>query len=117
MVRIIDYKKRTNAEGEDFFVLVLQGGLEIVKSQETGRYYATAKSATMSSTFDESMCKSLIGEEIPGAIRKVETEPYEYAVPETGEVITLSHRWEYVKESDKLAEIVFEGLPEGAMSM
>jgi len=117
MVRIIDYKKRTNAEDEEFFVLVLQGGLEIVKSQETGRYYATAKSATMSSTFDENTCKSLIGEEIPGAIKKVETEPYEYAVPETGEVITLSHRWEFQKEGDSLSEIVFEGKPEEAMAL
>ena len=117
MVRIIDVLKRQNSAGEDFFLLVLRGGLQIVKSEETNRYYATMKQATMSTTFDENTCKSLIGEEIPGSIVKVEVEPYEYALPETGEVITLSHRWEYVKESDKITEIVFEGLPEGAMSM
>jgi hypothetical protein len=61
MVRIIDYLKRTNAEGEDFFVLVLQGGLEIVKSQETGRNYATSKTANLSSVFDENTCKSCMG--------------------------------------------------------
>jgi hypothetical protein len=115
MVRIIDYTKRQNSAGEDFFLLVLQGGLQLVKSKETNRYYATMKQASMSTTFDENTCKSLIGEEIPGSIVKVETEPYEYTVPETGEVITLSHRWEYVKESDKLAEIVFDGKPEEAL--
>ena len=117
MVRIIDVLKRQNSAGEDFFLLVLRGGLQIVKSEETNRYYATMKQATMSTTFDENTCKSLIGEEIPGSIVKVEVEPYEYALPETGEIITLSHRWEYVKESDKITEIVFEGLPEGAMSL
>ena len=117
MVKIIDYVKRQNAEGEEFYLLVLQGGLQVVKSQESGRYYATMKQATMSTTFDENTCKSLIGEQIHGSIVKVETDPYEYAVPETGEVITLSHRWEYVKESDKIAEIVFEGKPEESLAL
>jgi hypothetical protein len=117
MVKIIDYQKKQNKDGEEFFLLVLQGGLQIVKSQETGRCYATMKQATMSTTLDESTCKGLIGEEIPGSIVKVDCEPYEFAKPDTGEVITLSHRWEYVRESDKLAEIVFEGKPEEALSL
>ena len=112
MVRIIDYKERTNSEGEVFFALILQGGLELVKSQETGRYYATAKGASITSTFTEEVCKSLIGEEIPGSIKKVECEPYEYTIQETGEVIELSHRWEYFKEGDTMEEVVFEGKPE-----
>lgn len=117
MVKIINYEKRTNKEGEPFFLLVLQGGLQLVKSKETNRYYATQKQATISSTLDENTCKALIGEEIPGSIVRVETEPYEYTVKETGEIVTLSHRWEYVKESDKLAEIVFEGKPEEALAL
>jgi hypothetical protein len=117
MVKIIDYTKRQNAAGEDFFLLVLQGGLQIVKSQATNRCYATMKQANMSTTFDENTCKSLIGEEIPGSIVKVETQPYEYTVPETGEIITLSHRWEYVRDSDKLTEIVFDGKPEEALAL
>lgn len=117
MVRIIDYVKRQNNAGEDFFLLVLQGGLQLVRSQETGRFYATMKQATISSTFDEDTCKSLIGEEFPGSIVKVETDPYEYTVQETGEVITLSHRWEYQREGDTLKEIVFDGKPEGALAL
>jgi hypothetical protein len=117
MVRIINYTKRQNSEGEDFYLLVLQGGLQLIKSQETNRYYTIMKQASISTTFDENTCKSLIGEEIPGSIVKVETEPYEYVVPDTGEAITLSHRWEYIRDSDKLAEIVFDGKPEEALTL
>jgi hypothetical protein len=117
MVKIIDYQKKENKNGEEFCILVLRGNLQIVKSEATGRSYATFKQTTMSTTFDEATCKSLIGEEIPGSIIKVETEPYEYAVPETGEVLTLCHRWEYVRESDSLKEIIFEGKPEEALSI
>lgn len=42
MVTIIDYTKRQNAEGKEFFVLNLMGGVELVKSTKTGNYYATA---------------------------------------------------------------------------
>jgi len=114
MVRIIDYVKRQNSAGEDFFLLLLQGGLQLVKSQETGRFYATMKQATISTTFDEDTCKSLIGEEIPGSIVKVETDPYEYTVQETGEVLTLSHRWEYQGEGVTLGEMALDGKPKEA---
>jgi len=77
MVQIVDYKERTNAEGEQFYALILQGGLEMVKSQETGNYYATAKTASVTSTFNEEACKGLIGQEIPGSVQRVECEPYE----------------------------------------
>ncbi len=32
MVTISDYSKRVNSDGVEFFVLILQGGLELVKS-------------------------------------------------------------------------------------
>ena len=117
MVKIIDFVKKQNKDEEDYFLLVIRGGLQLVRSQETGRYYATMKQVNLPTTFDEAPCKSLIGEQIPGSIVKVEVEPYEYALPETGEIITLSHRWEYVKDSDKLAEIVFEGKPEESLAL
>lgn len=96
MVRISDYKLRESLEGKSFFALILQGGVEIVKSA-TGNSYATIKTASMPSTFDEMTCKSLVGMEMPGRIEKVETDPYEYTIQETGEVILLSHRYEYVE--------------------
>lgn len=98
MLRIIDAVPRVNSEGEEFYALILQDGLQLVKSQETGRYYATAKKTSITSTFDEEVAKSMIGSEIPGTIHKVACEPYEYTIEETGEVISLEHRWEYFPE-------------------
>lgn len=97
MVRIINYKKR-QAEDKEFFVLEVSGGIEMVKSQTTGMYYATSKKATITSTFDEETCKSLIGSEFSGSIVKEECEPYEYTIQDTGEIITLSHRYVYKAE-------------------
>ena len=98
MVRIVNYHKRTTEEGKEFFTLELQGGIEVVKSQETGKLYMTARKANMSCTFDELTCQSLIGTELPGSVRKVNCEAYEYTIKDTGEVITLSHRFEYVEQ-------------------
>ena len=104
MVTIIDAVKRVNKDGESFHALILQGGIELVKSQESGRFYATAKKASITSTFDEQTAKSLIGQKIPGSVKKTTCEPYEFTVKETGEVVTLSHRWEYTKEGELMEE-------------
>lgn len=109
MVRIVDYLKRTNSEGKEFFILKLQGGLELVKSKETGNFYATAKTASITSTFTEEVCQGLIGQELPGSIQKISCEPYEFTVQETGEIITLTHRWEYRQEGDTMEEVVHQG--------
>lgn len=102
MVRIIGFKKRETEEGKDFFVLELQGGITMVKSKETNKFYVTANKATISSTFDEQTCKALIGTELEGRVEKVASEPYEYTVKETGEVIMLSHRFEYVEDEKEI---------------
>lgn len=110
MVTVKNYKQRENSDGETFNVLVIQGGVTPVKSKETGRTYFTAKTATVSCTFDEETCKDLIGTKFPGDIVKIETEPYEFAIPETGEVVTLTHRWEY--RDEVLEEINEQLIPE-----
>ena len=104
MVTIIDAVKRVNKDGESFNALILQGGIELVKSQESGRFYATAKKASITSTFDEQTAKSLIGQKIPGSVKNTTCEPYEFTVKETGEVVTLTHRWEYTKEAESMEE-------------
>ena len=100
MVTIVDYKTYKREDGTAFNSLVVQGGVEAVKSQETGKIYLTAKTARVPSTFNETTCKSLIGEQLPGDVCKVQTDPYEYAIPDTGEVISLSHRYEYIAEQE-----------------
>ncbi len=95
MITINNYREVVNEDGSTFFVLELQGGLEMVQSEETGNFYATAKKASITSTFDEATCKSLVGTKMQGSIVKVEVEPYIYLVKDTGEEITLTHRWVY----------------------
>src|SRR5690606_10263807 len=99
MVRIINYKQREKEDGTPFFILELQGGIEMVRSQETSQFYATAKKAFITSTFDEQTCVALIGTEMPGSIAKQEVEPYTYVVKETGEELILNHRYVYVPEN------------------
>lgn len=104
MVRIIDYKKRQAEDGREFFVLELSGGIEMVKSVTTQQFYATSKKAFISSTFDEQTCKALIGTEMSGSVVKQDCEPYEYVVKDTGEVITLNHRYVYELEVPTTAQ-------------
>ena len=35
---------------------------------------------------------------MPGKISKIQTEPYQYTIRETGEVVTLEHRYIYLPE-------------------
>jgi hypothetical protein len=98
MVTVTNYKTKQAKDGRDFTLLELQGGLEMVQSKETQRFYATVRKCTVTTTFDEAVAKSLIGTQMPGRIVRVECEPYEYTVENTGEVITLAHRWGYWPE-------------------
>jgi hypothetical protein len=107
MVRIVDVLPTVNGKGEEFFMLQVQGSVEMVQSKETGRFYATAPKGRVSCTFDEQTARSLIGEQMPGKIVKVTCDPYEY-VTEDGEILQLSHRWEYTPEGVSMEETVFE---------
>lgn len=100
MVTIVNYKERQKEDGTEFFVLELQGGIEMVKSKETGNFYATAKRAYIPSTFTKEVCQSLIGTQMPGGIVKEVCEPFNYVIKETGEEITLNHRWVYKSEEE-----------------
>jgi hypothetical protein len=113
MVTIVDFVKRQDKEGKEFHSLILNGGIEMVKSKNTGRYYATTRKCSITSTFNEVMCKSFLGTVLEGKIVKVPCEPYEYALPSRGEVINLDFRWEYVPEevavkAKPMEEVIFE---------
>lgn len=98
MVKVIEVKQSQNTDGKPFVSLKIQGGVEPVQSQQTGKMYLTVRSCYIPTTFDTATAESLIGSEIPGTVKKVESEPYEYTVKATGEVIMLSHRYEYMPE-------------------
>lgn len=106
MVKIIDYRVRQNRDGEPFLALIVQDGITLVKSKETGLYYATAKKASVPSTFDEATCKGLIGQELDGSIERMDCPAYEFTNEETGEVIQMDHRWVFVKAGDTVEAAV-----------
>ena len=95
-VTIVDYKERKNKDGEIFNSLILEGEIEMVQSSESGNYYATAKRTSITSTFTKERCEQLIGTTLPGTIERISCEPYEYTLPETGEIVTLEHEYEFM---------------------
>ena len=104
MVTIVDYKSFEKENGENFFGLVVQGGIEAVKSTQTGKVYFTARTATVATTFNETVCKGLIGNTLEGSIKKIDCDSYDYTVKETGEVIRLNHRYEFVTDEMSIIE-------------
>jgi hypothetical protein len=99
MVTVTEFKATQTEDGKTFYSLKVQGGIESVQSK-TGRYYLTTRSCWITTTFDEQMCRSLLGTSLPGKISKVKCDPYEYTAKETGEVITLDHEWQYSPEEE-----------------
>ncbi len=104
MVKIINYAKRTNVEGESFYALILQGGITLVQSKTTGQFYATAKKTSITSTFDEDTCKGLIGTKIEGEIVKVKSEPFMFTIEQTGEEISIDYRWQFTQTTSNETE-------------
>ena len=98
MITITGYALRKSNDGKKFISLQLQGDVEMVQSMQTGKFYATSKRCSMPSTFSEDVAKGLVGTRMAGTIERVQCDPYDYTVPETGEVVALAHSYEYVPE-------------------
>ena len=96
MVTIKSFQKRQSKEGKDFITLELVGGVEMVQSSQSGRFYATQRRCFVSSTFDEETASSLCGTKMKGEIVRIESEPYDFTVKSTGEIIILQHSYGYV---------------------
>lgn len=107
MVTISDYRVSESSDGTKFCSLILSGDVELVKSKETGKYYATVRKTTISSTFDEVVCKQMVGKTLRGNIIKERCETYDYTIKETGEVIKLDYRYVYVPDAESVEEEVF----------
>lgn len=107
MVTVVSYKKLSNSKGKEFYSLILQGGVKVVQSKETGKMYATGKTASLATTFTEDVCKTLIGKELPGEIRKTPCKPYQWTNQRTGETIMKDYRYNYVQEDSPPNQEVF----------
>jgi len=100
-VTVINAFEIENAEGDTFVSLELQGGITMIQSKSSGKFYATSKRTRIASTFDLETAKLLIGEKIPGSIEKVSCEPYEYSIPDSDETVTLDFTYQFVSEGSK----------------
>lgn len=105
MVTVIGYNIRTQKDNEQntYISLELEGDVEMVQSQNSGRFYATVRRCAISSTFDQLTAERMVGKQMPGSIERVPCEPYDFTIEATGEVMKIGYRWSYV--------------PEGAMRM
>lgn len=110
MVTVRNAHLRQSENGQ-FVTLELAGEIELVQSQRTGRFYATSKRCFIASTFSFDQAKLFIGQKMPGSIIRVACDPYEYTVPESGEVITLGHTYSYEPEEGPPAAVVERGNP------
>jgi hypothetical protein len=113
MISIVGYRLAKSKDEKQFIALELQGDIEMVQSLETGSFYATARKASVPSTFSDSTAKGLIGTKMPAIIKRVESDPYDYTVVESGLVIKLAHKYVYSPEE---AEIVHYNLLTVAIS-
>lgn len=97
---MVTVKAAHERQGENgsFWSLELMGDVELIQSLNTGRFYATARRCFISCTFDGETAQRLIGSKFKGSIVRQETDQYDFTVPETGEIIKLAHRWNYVPE-------------------
>ena len=66
-----------------------------MQSSTTGSFYATVRKCRIPSTFDANIAKMMVGQQIEGDIVRVQSDPYDYVSPTTGEVMTLQHTYAY----------------------
>jgi len=95
------------SERGNYVSLELVGDPELVQSSNTGRFYATQRRCFVSATFDIDTAQMMLRKQMPGIIERVECEPYEYTLPETGEVIMMGHRYDYAPEQKVAAPAAF----------
>lgn len=116
MVTITNFKQATNADGREFFILEIISGVESVQSKNGG-FYFTARKALVSTTFNEATCHSLLQTKMPGGIERVDTEPYSYTIPESGETIELSGSWGYNPNLQSMEEASFQNDAENSQNI
>jgi len=110
MVTVTGYNIRQNKSGENFIALELTGSLEIVQSENTGKFYATVRKCSIPSTFEEPIAQMMVGSKLQGEVVRVSCDPYDYTVKRTGETISLAYSYAYQPAGSK--ELVGHGAVE-----
>ena len=105
MVTIVGVEER-GSEAGSFNVIVLQGKIEVARSQNTGLPYLTARRTSIPFTFDVEQARALIGTELSGEIERYECEEYEFQLPGKKKKIKLNHKYRYDPTPVALEEVV-----------
>ena len=103
MVKVSSYATRMRKDGTSFITLELTGGLELIKSSSTGKFYATVRKCSIPSTFSELIAESMIGHELPGEIVRLECDNYEFLNKRTGELMMLNYTYAYQASENEVA--------------
>jgi hypothetical protein len=103
MVTVKNYLIRLRKNGTEFVVLELVGGLEMIKSNTTEKFYATMRKCSVPSTFDEETAKQFIGSQLPGQIVKIECDAYEFLNKRSGEIMMLNYTYAYQASENEVA--------------
>lgn len=101
MVTVTGYAERTRKDGSTFIALEITGGVELIQSSTSGRYYATVRKCSIPCTFNEVVAQAMIGQRMPGEIVKTICEPYDFTNPRTGEVMRLQHSYAYSADNSQ----------------
>jgi len=108
MVTVTDFNERESKDGKSFMTLTLLGDPEMVKSKSSGNFYLTARRTSIITTFNEEGCRRMLGKELPGSIERVPVEePYDFQIPDSGEIIQLDFTYKFNPEPANVEETVF----------
>lgn len=103
MVTVSSFNVRESKDGRSFITLELTGSVEFIQSQATGKMYATVRKSNIPCTFTADVASQLVGNQLPGEIVRVETDPYEFTT-QTGEVMLLDYSYAY--QASATAELI-----------
>ena len=106
MVTVSGVEQRKNAKQELFPVLIITGDLEIRTSKTTGKPYAAVRKMSIPCAFDEKVAQQMVGKQLKGEIQRLDCDPYDYANPDTGEIVKLTHTYQYCPNPSNLAEVI-----------
>jgi hypothetical protein len=95
MVKVVSCLERQRKDGSSFVVLEISGGVELVLSQKSQRYYATLRRVFIPFTGTLENAKLFIGQELEGEVVRLIVPKYEYLNKTTGEVMILQHAYAY----------------------
>lgn len=115
MVKIVSCLERQKKDGSSFVVLEISGGVELVQSQTSQRYYATLRRVFIPFTGPLETAKLFIGQQLEGEIVRVICEPYEYINPRTGSKTILQHAYSFAPKDS--AELIGHTRVENVMSV